>query len=220
MAGRELIVNVHAIGEPGRPLEHGEQDSIIDVRILEYVLDMVVENSAMVTVDDGNMSDVATILPNLQKRNLKASFFIPAAKVGKQGHLFRGDVSALHRAGMVVGSHGFDHVNWRRLDDRDLARELFDSKILLEDIIGSAVTCIACPFGAYDRRILRSVRKAGYKKVYTSDRGWANRDGWLLSRNSIGSNDTTGSLDRLFERGFSFFEQSLISLKRVVKRWR
>jgi len=220
LVGRELVINLHGIGEPDRLLEPGEKDSIIDVSMLEYVLELVAENSATVTVDDGNMSDVEIILPNLKKRKLKAIFFIPAAKIGKQGYLARGDVVALQQEGMVVGSHGMGHVNWRQLDNHELECELVESKRILEDIIDSSVTNTACPFGAYDRRVLQFIRKAGYKKVYTSDRGRANPDNWVISRNSLCAKDTADSIDRLIEGEFSFFEQSLISLKKTVKRWR
>lgn len=220
LAKRKMIVNLHGVGYPDRALESGEGDSIIDVSILEHVLDRVAEKSAMITVDDGNISDVEIILPNLKKRDLTAMFFIPAGKVGQQGYLTRDDVVTLQQEGMTIGSHGMNHVNWRELDDRELERELVESKRFLENLTGSPVISVACPFGAYDRRVLRFIRKAGYEKIYTSDMGWANSDDWLIGRNSIRSSDSVQSTDRLLGTGFSCVEQAVINLKKTLKRWR
>ena len=220
LAKKKMILNLHGVGFPYRPLGPGEEDVLIDIAMLEYVLDRVAMHSAIITVDDGNISDVEAILPRLKERQLKATFFIPVQKVGQSGYLTRGDIVILHQEGLAVGSHGMNHVNWRGLNDGALKRELVESKRVLEGLIGSPVTDAACPFGAYDRRVLRFIRKAGYEKIYTSDRGWANSDDWIISRNSINANDTAKSINRLFESSFSFLEQSLIRLKKTVKRWR
>ncbi len=56
----------------------------------------------------------------------------------------------------------------------------------------AAVTQAACPFGAYDRRVLRSLRGYGYERVFTSDGGRLRADRWLQARNSVIKATTAG----------------------------
>lgn len=220
MSKRELIVNLHSIGIPNRALEPDEKDVVIEVSMLEHILEKAVVNYAIITVDDGNISDVEEILPRLEARERKAIFFIPTEKIGQKGYLRHDDVLTLHRAGMEIGSHGVSHVDWHRLSDGELECELVDSKLFLEELIGSPVMSVSCPFGEYDRRVLRFLRKAGYEKAYTSDRGWAYLEDRLVSRNTIRASDSFESVDKLFASGFSCAEQMIINLKKTIKRMR
>ena len=61
------------------------------------------------------------------------------------------------------------------------------------------------------------IRKAGYQKVYTSDRGLACLDDWLISRNTLSTNDTQKSIVRLLGSNFSFREQAFINLKKSMR---
>ena len=107
---------------------------------------------------------------------------------------------------MTIGCHGMRHRAWRGLDDAALREELVDAKA---DARGASsarpVTQAACPFGSYDRRVLRALRGAGYRHVYTSDRGTAAPGDWLQARNSVRPARrrracSTGSLARAADR--------------------
>ena len=65
------------------------------------------------------------------------------------------------------------HRPWCGLDVRALHEELVEAMSVLERAVGRPVTRAACPFGASDRRVLRTLRGSGYQHVYTSDRGTA-----------------------------------------------
>ena len=41
------------------------------------------------------------------------------------------------------------------------------------------VTEAACPFGSYDRCVLRSLRRHGYQRAYTSDPGTTRLHDWI-----------------------------------------
>jgi peptidoglycan/xylan/chitin deacetylase (PgdA/CDA1 family) len=98
---------------------------------------------------------------------------------------------------MEIGSHGMRHRPWRGLDERALDEELLQAKTALEDVVGRPVTRAACPFGAYDRRVIRAARDAGFQHVYTSDRGTTQLADFLQARNSIGPGDTPGVMERI-----------------------
>ena len=137
------------------------------------------------TFDDGNKSDVTVALPELIRRGLRAEFFVCPGRFGAPGFVDADDVRGLRDAGMSLGSHGMDHVPWRKLGEPAINREIVQAKQLLEATIRAPVETAACPFGAYDRRTLRTLRDAGFTRVYTSDRGWAGAHEWLVPRNTM-----------------------------------
>jgi peptidoglycan/xylan/chitin deacetylase (PgdA/CDA1 family) len=150
-----------------------------------------------VTFDDGFRSDVEIALPALMARGLTARFFVLAGRLADPRHLSARDIRELHAAGMLVGSHGLRHRKWTSLDKAALRAEVADSKQQLEDLLGVAVAEAACPFGAYDRRVLRALRDAGYRCVFTSDRGCAPADAWLRPRTTIRRHDASDLAARL-----------------------
>jgi peptidoglycan/xylan/chitin deacetylase (PgdA/CDA1 family) len=128
-------------------------------------------------------------------------------------------VRALAGAGMEIGCHGMRHRPWRGLDRQSLEEELIEAKAVLERTVGRPLTRAACPFGSYDRRVLRTLRGCGYQQVYTSDRGTARSGDFLQARNSVAGDET-----RLLERIAALESPVHRALHRratlAVKRWR
>ncbi|HEY3469573.1 MAG TPA: polysaccharide deacetylase family protein [Amycolatopsis sp.] len=193
---------VHGIGRPARQLDPGEDERWVTVEQFERVLDAVGERDDVhLTFDDGNESDVEIALPRLVDRGLTAEFFPLAGRLGQRGYLDRDGLRELVRAGMEIGSHGWEPRDWRRLDDRHARRELKDAPKLLGDLCGRPVRRFSLPFGAYDRRVLARLRQAGATRVYTSDGGGAQRDGWLQPRTELRHDLDDEWLDDVFAAG-------------------
>jgi hypothetical protein len=51
----------------------------------------------------------------------------------------------------------------------ELAREVGGSKAMLEDKLGAAVEEISMPGGRWDRRVIETCARAGYKRVFVSE---------------------------------------------------
>ncbi len=117
---------------------------------------------------------------------------------------------------MRIGSHGMRHRAWRGLDDAALGEELVAAKQELERVLGAPVTEAACPFGSYDRRVLAALRRAGYRHVFTSDRGAARRGEWLQARNTIHAGDDGETVRGVLARRDSLGRRA----KLTAKRWR
>jgi peptidoglycan/xylan/chitin deacetylase (PgdA/CDA1 family) len=181
-----LILTVHGIGPAARPLDHGEDRTWITIEQFEQVLDSVVgRTDVRLTFDDGNASDVEIGLPRLLERGLSAEFFVLAGRLGEPGRLAPADVRRLHESGMRVGSHGWAHRDWRRVGLGLQAQEFRDSRRVLGELTGRAVSRVSIPFGSYDRHVLRHLRRTGITCAYTSDGGRARPDSWLQPRNSL-----------------------------------
>jgi peptidoglycan/xylan/chitin deacetylase (PgdA/CDA1 family) len=183
-----VTLNVHGIGTPVRELDPGEDVAWVSVAQFEEVLDAVAGRPQVrITIDDGNASDVEIALPHLVKRGLTAQFFVPAGLLGQPGRLDRADVRELVQAGMTIGSHGWGHVDWRKLDSGQERAELVEANRVLTELAGTPVTEMSIPFGSYDRHVLRRLRAAGATRVYTSDGGRADPGAWLQARTSLRS---------------------------------
>src|SRR5207245_8321113 len=93
------------------------------------------------------------------------------------------------------GSHGMRHRRWTRLGARDLHEELVGARDRLEQMARVAVREVACPFGSYDRRVLRALRDSSYERIYTSDEGPALAGSWIQPRNTIVRNHNLSQLE-------------------------
>jgi peptidoglycan/xylan/chitin deacetylase (PgdA/CDA1 family) len=213
---RSINLTFHGIGDPDRRLDPGEHDVWVDRDQFLALLDRAAGRpDVAITFDDGNASDVEHALPALRERGLTATFFVVAGRLGAPRFLDADGVRELAAAGMEIGCHGMRHRPWRGLDGVALHEELVQAKVVLEGVIGRPVTRAACPFGSYDRRVLGTLRRAGYRRVYTSDRGTTRPDRWLQPRNSVGPHDDERLLERI-DTGDGLARRA----KLAVKRWR
>jgi peptidoglycan/xylan/chitin deacetylase (PgdA/CDA1 family) len=122
------------------------------------------------TFDDGHRSDVEIAAPILQARGLTARFFITAGWTGtKTGYMGWAEVRSLHEAGFSIGAHGWSHKLLTHCGDDELQMELVQSRLTLEDKLGSSVVTMSLPGGRSDRRVLAACAAAGYTQVYTSE---------------------------------------------------
>jgi peptidoglycan/xylan/chitin deacetylase (PgdA/CDA1 family) len=127
--------------------------------------------SVVLTFDDGCSSDVLAVLPELKVRGFRGAFFVNPARLGTAGFLGWDDVRALADAGMVVGSHGLDHSLLDGLAERELRRQLQESRELLENGLGRAVDWLSLPGGTGGARALALARELGYRLVFGSRPG-------------------------------------------------
>ena len=221
MRQRTINLTFHGIGEPDRPLEPGEERVWLAPDQLESALDTINGHpNVRLTFDDGNASDVGYALEALCRRGLTATFFIVAGRLGEPGFVDDAGVQTLVEAGMGIGCHGMYHRPWRRLDERALDEELSDARRLLEEVAGHPIREASCPFGSYDRRVLRSLRRHGYRRAYTSDTGTARPGTWLQARNTVTPENAQGLVDRVLARERSSAGRLGRRARTAVKRLR
>lgn len=182
------VVNltVHGIGPVNRELDPDEDVFWVGVEQFEQVLDAAVgRRDVHITFDDGNASDVEIALPRLVERGLTAEFFVLAGRLGEPGRLDADGVRELMASGMRIGSHGWAHRDWRRLNARQVRQETEDAHRVLGEITGHPVSRVAIPFGSYDGRVLDMLRRAKVTCAYTCDGGRARPGTWLQPRDSL-----------------------------------
>jgi peptidoglycan/xylan/chitin deacetylase (PgdA/CDA1 family) len=214
-------ITVHGIGPASRELASDEDRTWVSIAQFEQVLDAVAGRSdVQLTFDDGNASDIEVALPRLVERGLTAEFFLLAGMLEERGRLDRGAVLSLLDAGMAIGSHGWSHRDWRRIDNAQAREELGDAHRVLGQLTGAPVSRVAIPFGSYDRHVLRRLRAAGVTRAYTSDGGRTRPDAWLQARTSLRHDIDATWITRVLDPEMSLVQRARGSAVRAVKRLR
>jgi peptidoglycan/xylan/chitin deacetylase (PgdA/CDA1 family) len=216
----ELILTFHGLGDPPEQIDEAERRVWVPVAWFEAILDALPGAGVQLAFDDGNISDVEHALPALSERGMSARFFPLTGRIGAPGHLSAEQILKLHAAGMRIGSHGVHHCDWRRLDDGALREELQDPRRALAAITGAEVCEAACPFGAYDRRVLRALRRAGYRRAFSSDGGSSPAGAWLAARTSVHRGLPLRHWVQLAAAGPSRRPPLALAGKRLIKRLR
>lgn len=210
----------HGIGECGTEREPGEARYWVGADTFRGILDEVITHEHVrLSFDDGNRSDLDVAAPELVARGLRAEFYVLAGRLDDPRSLGREDLLRLRELGMGIGSHGWRHMSWRGLSAEARELELVTARAVLADASGGPVDTAALPLGRYDRALLGSLRRLGYRRVLSSDRLPARQESWLQARFSVTGEDTAESVRRLITRKPGPGEW-LRAGKVVAKRWR
>jgi peptidoglycan/xylan/chitin deacetylase (PgdA/CDA1 family) len=97
---------------------------------------------------------------------------------------------ALVERGVEIGSHTRTHPHLPRVSDEDLARELRDSRAVLEAELGRPCRFFAYPYGEEDGRVRRAVRAAGYDAAFAVQSDEHDVDQYALPRVALFRSDT------------------------------
>jgi len=213
-----IILTFHGIGLPSRAISPEEESMWIRSEVFEKILQAIDGNDEVsVMFDDGNSSDIELAMPALKHHRRTATFFVLADRLNKDGSLGPQDLQSLRDEGMQIGVHGMRHRAWPECSEAELYEELVVARESIEDALGEAVTEAACPFGAYNRKVLQHLRDLGYGRVYTSDRGQFAGETWLTPRNTVRASDTPETIQTLCQSPWAWPTRLRQSLQRAVK---
>jgi peptidoglycan/xylan/chitin deacetylase (PgdA/CDA1 family) len=122
----------------------------------------------IISVDDGYVDDVRTILPDLKRWHMVATFFVITGRTHEPGFLTAAQIRQLDQAGMDVGDHTAHHVDLRLLTPAELKMETAGSRHVLQSILGHPVYYFAYPFGDFNDHAVAALRAAGFTMAYTT----------------------------------------------------
>jgi len=225
-AKEQLVVVFHGLGPVPDRVGPDERQYWCDADRFGTVLDQIATVSRAtdvpitITFDDGNMTDALIGLPALVERGLVATFFVCAGRIGQEDYLDAPAIRELTEAGMSIGSHGWSHVDWRSTDDPTLDLEIDRARETIAETIDRPVDEVAIPFGSYDRRVLKKLSSSGWRTVFTSDRGRAPINGWMIPRETYDVTWGDGKLELLATRRLPVTERIRGAAVRTAKRLR
>jgi peptidoglycan/xylan/chitin deacetylase (PgdA/CDA1 family) len=125
----------------------------------------------LLSVDDGYVDDVKTILPILQAHNFVATFYIITGRFHEPGFLNQTEVRRLDDAGMDIGAHTRTHVPLATLSSAAMDDQILGSRDDLQRMLRHPVQWFAYPFGSFDAAVVAELRRAGFVLAVTTNGG-------------------------------------------------
>lgn len=146
---------------------------------LEAVRDYILGNKKIpgrtiaLTFDDGYKDNYTYAFPILKKYNFPATVFIIVSEVGSPDRLSWEEIKEMQDSGLITfGSHTFTHPFLDNLKStQDLKREIFGSKIALEEKLGKPVEIFSYPIGRFNAQVIQEVKDAGYQVAVVTNPG-------------------------------------------------
>ncbi|WP_307807052.1 polysaccharide deacetylase family protein [Naasia sp. SYSU D00057] len=127
----------------------------------------------VLTYDDGpEPGGTDAILPVLEARGARATFFVLLTRVRRYPSLLKDVLEAGHE----IALHGVDHRSISRMPYRKVLQRTADGKAELEDAIGRPVRWLRPPYGHQSLTSFRAVRAAGLEPVLWGPTALDSRD--------------------------------------------
>jgi peptidoglycan/xylan/chitin deacetylase (PgdA/CDA1 family) len=139
----------------------------------------------ILTFDDGYSSHFTRVLPALMERNMRGVFYLNSGAIDTKGYISWDQARELEKLGMIIGSHGHNHLNFLKLNNHEALQELILSKNIIQEKLGCAIDSFSFPFGFYNKRLINLANQAGYKIISISDHGVIRNSTSIIPRNSL-----------------------------------
>lgn len=192
----------------------------------------VAPGACLVTLDDGNISNLTEALPILERYQVPAVCFVTPSLVGAdfdglpERYMDWDELRALDASPLItIGSHAYTHRSLGLMPIAEAQDEARRSKDELEDGLGHEVRSFAYPFGTrsdYSSATDRALADAGYTIAFNSMHGAikAGADPISLPRVKVEGAEglwmfervATGAMD-----AWRIVDQNLYRLQRVRK---
>lgn len=186
-AAATIALMYHALSGPGSPLEgQDEHYSVSTARFAAQLallarrgggvsardwLSGTARGAALLTFDDGHLSNYSLALPALLESRAGADFFVNPGRVGKPGFADWAQLREMSERGMSIQSHGWNHRYFTDLTTSELREDLWRSRRMIEDRLGCKVTLLAPPGGRMPERLAELAHDCGYSHVLSSQPG-------------------------------------------------
>ena len=134
------------------------------------------------TFDDGFRGLYDHAFPVLRRTGLPATVFLVARTLTTDDRppdwvdtpppeplqtLTADQVREMQEAGVGFGSHSYAHADLTGLTFAECVRDLRDSRLLLESLLGRSVPLLAYPRGRHNATVRLAAHKAGYSHAFT-----------------------------------------------------
>ena len=123
------------------------------------------------SIDDGDQLDMTTA-ELLLKYRIPTVFYIPGNcslsndQIRKLAGIGDCETCNMIKGLFDIGAHTMTHPqDLKKLNDRELRKEIYGSKLWLEKVIERPVTRFCYPRGRFDKRVKEAVKLAGFKEA-------------------------------------------------------
>ena len=163
--------------------------SIHPDQLLDAIANGVVfsQPKVLITFDDGYRSTLTDALPLLENYGFEATLFVYTDRIqNSSGFLSPHELLDMKHRGITIASHTVSHAELTSLLAEEglptVLQELADSRKSLASLLGTDVTHLAFPYGAYCPIIVDAAQNAGYKGLFAIHRNRDCSDDSILQR--------------------------------------
>jgi len=142
--------------------------------------DAVPPKHVLLTFDDAYDDLYEHLLPLVIQHHLTPVLFLVVDRIGQtnlwdqanglrsRNLLTLSQIREMQKYGVLFGSHSLSHPSLPSVSDKQLRRETLDSRLRLEDLLGTEILSFAYPYGDLDQRVRSAAANAGYKVAFTT----------------------------------------------------
>ena len=123
----------------------------------------------MLTFDDTDYDQYEVGAKVLDQYGYKGVYFIMTVSIGKKGkvhYMSKEDIKDLADRGNTIGSHTYDHKNFKKYAGEDWVQQLDKPTAKLEEITGKKMLEFAYPFGLWNSEGIPELKKRGFRAAY------------------------------------------------------
>ncbi|MBO9672299.1 MAG: polysaccharide deacetylase family protein [Sphingobacteriaceae bacterium] len=170
--GKDYIVEVQNFKDQMKMLADSGYHTILPDQLYAYLNTgaALPSKPIMLTFDDTDMDQFTIVRPTLQKLGYKAVYFIMTVSIGRKGkfvdYMTKEQIKQLSDEGNIIGSHTYDHKNFKKYAGKDWEEQLDKPTKKLEEITGKKITEFAYPFGLWNAEGIPELKKRGFRMAY------------------------------------------------------
>lgn len=170
--GKDYIVEIQNFKDQIKMLADSGYHTILPDQLYAYLNTgaKLPSKPIMLTFDDTDLDQFTVVNPTLKKYGYKAVYFIMTVSIGKKGkfvdYMSADQIKQLSDEGNVIGSHTYDHKNFKKYAGKDWEEQLDKPTKRLEEITGKKMTEFAYPFGLWNAEGIPELKKRGFRMAY------------------------------------------------------
>ncbi|KLT67374.1 polysaccharide deacetylase family protein [Pedobacter sp. BMA] len=170
--GKDYIVEIQNFKDQMKMLSDSGYHTILPDQLYAYLNTgaTLPSKPIMLTFDDTDEDQFTIVRPTLDKLGYKAVYFIMTVSIGRKGkfvdYMSKEQIKQLSDEGNVIGSHTYDHKNFKKYAGKDWEEQLDKPTKKLEEITGKTITEFAYPFGLWNAEGIPELKKRGFRMAY------------------------------------------------------
>jgi peptidoglycan/xylan/chitin deacetylase (PgdA/CDA1 family) len=170
--GKDYIVEIQNFKDQIKMLADSGYNTILPDQLYAYLNTgaPLPKKPIMLTFDDTDLDQYTVVNPILKKHGYKAVYFVMTVSIGKKGkfvdYMSSDQIKQLSDEGNVIGSHTYDHKNFKKYTGKDWEEQLDKPTKRLEDITGKKIEYFAYPFGLWNKEGFPELKKRGFKMAF------------------------------------------------------
>ena len=159
---------------------------------------LIKDRSVVITIDDAYSSVYKYAWPILKKYNLPFTLFVSTDVIDNKisGYMTWEEIRILRDNGVTIGSQTKSHAHMHKLTEDQIIDELTKSNNRFVKEIGSKPKVFAYPYGEYDLRVLKEVKKYGFIAAFGQHSGVAHQSSGLFELPRFAMNENYGNMKR------------------------